>query len=590
MPPANSCSTILFGVVEHPDSLFREDINKKKRKELTVRIKATKAEIAKEQNKGEITGFEAAVKQITEWNPYDQNSVSSFFDPEWMFCLKEKFDIVIGNPPYISTKGVKEEDKVKYEKEFGFSDDTYNLFTFKGLALCKDGGTLTYITPKTFWTTQTKRNMRDLLLSNTIRYIFDTANPFEAAMVDTCITQTVKQPMVDEHIVDFYDGTADLSHPIVFTPIQQSMFINAQNSVIFKPTPLNLRIYELYGKKVKELYDKWWSKIETSKKISQNHKELEAYRASLKPGDIALLGCLTEGGQGLATANNGKYIAVRRSTKWAKNIIESRPKKLVEAIKKKKIKVEGLDAYANEKEFLASLSEKEIANLFDNLKEKYGRDIFGQGYIYKIIDDSELANVDELTKDEKENGIDTSKNFYVPYDKGDKDGNRWYLETPFAIAWSKENVQFLKTDPRARYQGYTFYFREGFCWNNVLTTYMKCKKKEKTVQSTESMSFFSCVNQVPEFYLISLMNSRFAAIYVDNFINSTSHCTTGDAKLIPVLIPDNEILKSCNRLFTSAFELKKSVAKGITTDISIQSELEIIEEENDNLIACLYSI
>lgn len=74
-------------------------------------------------------------------------------------------------------------------------------------------------------------------------------------MVDTCITQTVKQPMVDEHIVDFYDGTADLSHPIVFTPIQQSMFINAQNSVIFKPTPLNLRIYELYGKKVKELYD-----------------------------------------------------------------------------------------------------------------------------------------------------------------------------------------------------------------------------------------------------------------------------------------------------------------------------------------------
>lgn len=586
----------LFGVVEHPDSLFREDINKKKRKELTVRIKATKAEIAKEQNKGEITGFEAAVKQITEWNPYDQNSVSSFFDPEWMFCLKEKFDIVIGNPPYISTKGVKEEDKVKYEKEFGFSDDTYNLFTFKGLALCKDGGTLTYITPKTFWTTQTKRNMRDLLLSNTIRYIFDTANPFEAAMVDTCITQTVKQPMVDEHIVNFYDGTADLSHPIVFTPIQQSMFINAQNSVIFKPTPLNLRIYELYGKKVKELYDKWWSKIETSKKISQNHKELEAYRASLKPGDIALLGCLTEGGQGLATANNGKYIAVRRSTKWAKNIIESRPKKLVEAIKKKKIKVEGLDAYANEKEFLASLSEKEIANLFDNLKEKYGRDIFGQGYIYKIIDDSELANVDELTKDEKENGIDTSKNFYVPYDKGDKDGNRWYLETPFAIAWSKENVQFLKTNSGKKGEGMPvvrnpqFYFREGFCWNNVLTTYMKCKKKEKTVQSTESMSFFSCVNQVPEFYLISLMNSRFAAIYVDNFINSTSHCTTGDAKLIPVLIPDNEILKSCNRLFTSAFELKKSVAKGITTDISIQSELEIIEEENDNLIACLYSI
>lgn len=222
--------------------------------------------------------------------------------------------------------------------------------------------------------------------------------------------------------------------------LKQSVFINTQNSVIFKPTDLNLRIYELYGKKVKELFDKWWDKIETSKKIAKNQKELEAYRASLKPGDVALLGCLTEGGQGLATANNGKYIAVRRSTKWAKNIIESRPKKLAEAINKKKVRVPQLANFANEKAFLDTLSEKEIATLFDTLKEQYGRDIFGQGYIYKIIDDSELANVDELSKEEKENGIDTSKNYYVPYDKGDKDGNRWYLETPFAIAWSKENV------------------------------------------------------------------------------------------------------------------------------------------------------
>ena len=578
----------LFGVVEHPDSLFREDINKKKRKELTVRIKATKAEIAKEQNKGEITGFEAAVKQITEWNPYDQNSVSSFFDPEWMFCLKEKFDIVIGNPPYISTKGVKEEDKVKYEKEFGFSDDTYNLFTFKGLALCKDGGTLTYITPKTFWTTQTKRNMRDLLLSNTIRYIFDTANPFEAAMVDTCITQTVKQPMVDEHIVDFYDGTADLSHPIVFTPIQQSMFINAQNSVIFKPTPLNLRIYELYGKKVKELYDKWWSKIETSKKISQNHKELEAYRASLKPGDIALLGCLTEGGQGLATANNGKYIAVRRSTKWAKNIIESRPKKLVEAIKKKKIKVEGLDAYANEKEFLASLSEKEIANLFDNLKEKYGRDIFGQGYIYKIIDDSELANVDELTKDEKENGIDTSKNFYVPYDKGDKDGNRWYLETPFAIAWSKENVQFLKTNSGKKGEGMPvvrnpqFYFREGLCWSDINTMFLKCRKKEKSIHDVKSMSIFGVSNLLSEDYIITMINSTLISHYVDNFVNNTQTFQINDARQLPIIIPTSTDDEQAKSFVSNAIKIKK----GHTTN----NALDVIQKEVDSYVEKIYNL
>ena len=165
--------------------------------------------------------------------------------------------------------------------------------------------------------------------------------------------------------------------------------------------------------------------------------------------------------------------------------MESRPKKLAEAIKKKKVHVPQMANFANEKDFLDSLSEKEIATLLDALKEQYGRDIFGQGYIYKIIDDSELADVERLTKEEKENGIDTSKNYFVPYDKGDKDGNRWYLETPFAIAWSKENVQFLKTNSGKKGEGMPvvrnpqFYFREGLCWSDINTTFLKCRKKEK---------------------------------------------------------------------------------------------------------------
>ena len=279
-------------------------------------------------------------------------------------------------------------------------------------------------------------------------------------MVDTCITSAVKNKPAAENLVRFMDGRKSLLQPERLT-VAQSVYLNTQNSVIFKPSELNMRIYELYGEKVKALYDKWWDKIKTSREIEKNKRELEEYRASLKPGDVALLGCLTEGGQGLATANNGKYIAVRSTTKWAENIRVSRPKKLADFLARtpKAITAE-MRRYPSYVAFLQSLSEAEIAELFDSLKEQYGRDIFGQGYLYKIVDDCEIADVDSLTNDEKENGIETTKPYYVPYDKGDKDGNRWYLETPFAIAWSKENVRFLKTDPKARYQGYTFYFRE----------------------------------------------------------------------------------------------------------------------------------
>lgn len=132
--------------------------------------------------------------------------------------------------------------------------------------------------------------------------------------------------------------------------------------------------------------------------------------------------------------------------------------------------------------------------------------------------------------------------------------------------------------------------KQGFCWNNVLTTYLKCKKKEKTVQSTESMSFFSCSDNMPEYFFVCLLNSKLVAQYVDSFVNSTSHCTTGDAKLIPVIVPTSYELEKFEQIFYKAFKMKESVAKGIATDLDIAKNLLEVEVLNDRLIAQLYSI
>ena len=521
--------------------------------------------------------------QLAQWDMFDQNTFAPFFDPEWMFGIKEGFDILIANPPYISTKGVSTADKKLFEAEFGFSDDTYNLFFFKGFSLLCEGGCITYITPKTFWTTQTKRNLRDLLLANTLNYVFDTANPFEAVMVDTCITSAVKNKPAAENLVRFMDGRKSLLQPERLT-VAQSVYLNTQNSVIFKPSELNMRIYELYGEKVKALYDKWWDKIKTSRDIEKNKRELEEYRASLKPGDVALLGCLTEGGQGLATANNGKYIAVRSTTKWAENIRVSRPRKLADFLARtpKAITAE-MRRYPSSVAFLQSLSEAEIAELFDSLKEQYGRDIFGQGYLYKIVDDCEIADVDSLTNDEKENGIETTKPYYVPYDKGDKDGNRWYLETPFAIAWSKENVRFLKTDPKARYQGYTFYFREGFCWNNLLNPnarLLKVKLKGESVNDVGSMSLYA-IDLLSNKFIVALLNSNVLFDYYREFINCSVNIQINDIKQLPIIIPTKEFAFLIESLADKAIKKKQKL---------VDNDLKFIEEEIEDLIKTLYSI
>lgn len=528
----------------------------------------------------------ARYEALFQWKPFN-NTVTNWFDPNWMFGIKDGFDIVIGNPPYISTKEIPAKDKDIYEKIYGFSDDTYNIFTFRGMQLVKDNGTLNYIIPKTFWTTQTKRNMRNMLLSKAIKYIYDTANPFSSVMVDTCIIQVQNKKYSDDMCLTFLDGSKNLLVPERYNNISQRIFIEMPNSVIFTPTEYNTKISEKYGKIVKSLLEKWWDCIKTSKDIEKNKYKLEQYRNSLKPGDIALLGCLTEGGQGLATANNGKYIAIRKTSKWANNVRGARYKKLDEVMRKHNFSVEYLHPYVSTKEFLDNASELEIAKLFDLLKEKYGRDIFGQGFIYRLIDDAEIADIDSLSDDEKTDGIDTSKAYYVPYDKGDKDGNRWFLETPFAIAWSKENVHYLKTDVRARYQGYSFFFKEGFCWNDINTTYLKCRIKGKSVNDVKSMSLYGMIEKVPEFYMVALINSSFVSYYVDSFINNTQTFQINDARQIPIIIPSEKELLEISTIFNEAVKLKK---KEFKTSILQIEELNSLQCELDKTVASIYKI
>ena len=314
----NKREDILKKVVELRERYFKEKIKENKDKLRTdiekyewMLIKATLTEHGKQD-------------KIKELEKLNKEKRKPYFLWKWNFLdvFEEKggFDIVIGNPPYVSTKGIGIEFKKLLKKEYNFADDMYNHFYFKGLDLLKKNGVLVYITPKTFWTIQTKRNLRDLLFSNRINYIFDTASPFEAAMVDTCVI-SVSKINEQNNVIHFLDGSKDLANPLKYE-VKQEVYLNTQNSVIFKPTEENMKIFNLYGHKVKELYNQWWDKISTSKNIEKNKTALEDYRKNLKPGDIALLGCLTEGGVGLATANNGKYIAVRKSTKWAKNILE----------------------------------------------------------------------------------------------------------------------------------------------------------------------------------------------------------------------------------------------------------------------------
>ena len=132
---------------------------------------------------------------LAAWNPYDQNTVSKFFDPGWMFSLNDNpFDIVIGNPPYIQLQNNGGELASLYAdcdyKTYARTGDIYCLFYERGWQLLKDGGHLCYITSNKWMRAGYGEKTRDFLSHNTDPQLlidFAGVKIFESATVDTNI-------------------------------------------------------------------------------------------------------------------------------------------------------------------------------------------------------------------------------------------------------------------------------------------------------------------------------------------------------------------------------------------------------------------
>jgi len=143
---------------------------------------------------------------------------------------------------------------------------------------------LRYITSKTYWTIQTKKNLRELLLSHNLIEIYDTQNPFESAMVDTCIALVQKdteQKLPIKFLISNVDKDGNYLEPEKHL-VEKNIYENAVNKVIFKPNKENIEIYDKYNAKVKNLLENYRSMINTSKNITKNQEKLNQIRENLQ--------------------------------------------------------------------------------------------------------------------------------------------------------------------------------------------------------------------------------------------------------------------------------------------------------------------
>jgi hypothetical protein len=213
---------------------------KRKYREQDARLRGEIAELLKHDGWDDKTA-----KILAAWDPYDQNSSADFFDPEWMFGIRDGFDIVIGNPPYGFRDVLSAEQKAYFRKKEGISfpsGDIAELFVIKSLdGLVKSGGALTYLVPKKTLYGESWQNVRKLWLANSLYFLMDASQAFENVLLEQIAFGLSKTKQQQEVAVGALDNSAHVVRVYGRFALADIFTGNMQNAQIYRglyPKPL----------------------------------------------------------------------------------------------------------------------------------------------------------------------------------------------------------------------------------------------------------------------------------------------------------------------------------------------------------------
>jgi len=131
--------------------------------------------------------------KLSSWDPFGHRA-ADWFDSDWMFGIKDGFNIVIANPPYIYSRNKKftEIEQIYFRSKSNLIThrlNTFVLFIEQGFNLLNKGGVLAFITPNNWLTVDSFYALRNFIFDKAgdTKIVNTYESIFKDASVDTCI-------------------------------------------------------------------------------------------------------------------------------------------------------------------------------------------------------------------------------------------------------------------------------------------------------------------------------------------------------------------------------------------------------------------
>jgi hypothetical protein len=557
------------------------------------------------------------------------------------------FDVVVGNPPYEgrSRQGYVAALSRHYDRRYDFYEtiprmrhDLYQKFAIRGWELAREGGVVAFVTSATFLTIGSKRATRRLLQRNRLCDLV-CANPeaFDAT-VDPAIFAFRKEPPPDDHALTFVDASGtdvgtyrslagrlgrseaaaevgvdaagageeraenepvdregresvpgdrdgresdakkevagsegntretqpsyerataaslDLPAPTRGYRVPLRVYRNTPRNAFFEPTRTNLRLHGRLLSRAYALAEEWADAIRDSDALAANRDRIERdHLSTLSPGDVSLLGLLTRGGQGLATADNDEYLAYLDGTPPAERV-KSR----------------------NERFRYVARNENRF------------------GWMSRVVRPEDVVRAEELTDEEKREGIAGRDATWVPILKGK--GDPYYDPVTEYVRWSREAVAALRTDPNARWQGAEYFFEEGLFVSRGGTGNPVVRHAPPAVVDSSGGIFVPSSGCVSARYLNGVLNSAVVQHVVDQFVNGTVNTQIQDLRHVPIVIPTGRQRERVEALVEEAIAIR--LAESDVPDPAVDAgslppadrPLDAVSAAIDELVAEIYGV